>query len=111
MAATPHSPETTLGRFEGPAGTVFQAALETVRELPGWEVLTAHPETGEIVARSRGRIFTPTREHILHLEGGADGTEVRLASRHARTRAAEPDPRVGELLRALLADRLRGAPS
>lgn len=98
-----------LGQYSDSPEELFQAALETIRTLPGWEVLTAHPEAGEIRARSRGRIFTPTREHILHLATGGDGTDLSVESIRERTKDPEDDPHVMDLFRTLLEDNLRSA--
>lgn len=86
---------------------LFEAALETIREMPGWEILTAHPENGEIRARARGRIFTPTREHILHLDSGTDGTDLLLESVRSRTNTPEDDPQTQKMFRTLLEDHLK----
>jgi hypothetical protein len=100
-------PHHTLGHYSDSQEELFEAALETIRTLPGWEVLTAHPEEGEIRARARGRIFTPTREHILHLKSDPDGTGLSVESIRARTQDPEDDPHVMDLFRTLLEDHLQ----
>lgn len=99
-----------LGNYpDSPPEELFEAALETIRELPGWEILTAHPEDGEIRARARGRIFTPTREHVLHLSDAAQGVELSLESIRERTKTPEEDPQAQQLFRTLFEDHLNAA--
>lgn len=98
-----------LGHYTDQPDKLFQAALETIRSLPGWEVLTAHPEDGEIRALARGRIFTPTREHVLHLATAKEGTDVSLESIHERSGTRETDSHATEMFRTLLEDRLEVA--
>ncbi len=101
----PHSGE-LLGHYQRPPDELFQAALETIRSMPGWEVLTAHPEDGEIRALARGRIFTPTREHILYLANAKEGIDVSLETIHERSRTQDTDDHAKEMFRTLLEDRL-----
>lgn len=104
-----HPPPTSgelLGHYDDQPDELFQAALETIRSMPGWEVLTAHPENGEIRALARGRIFTPTREHILHLATVKEGTDVSMESIHGRSRTPETDSHATDMFRTLLEDRL-----
>jgi len=84
---------------------VFQAALDTVRSLPGWEVVTAHPERGEIHARARGRLFSPTLDHVVRMRKGADGTELDMEST-TRDRHHYDDERGRQMFAQLLSDRL-----
>ncbi len=93
--------------YQGAPEEVFRATLETVRSLPGWEILTAHPENGEIRARARGRIFSPTMDHIIRLRATGAGTEIGMESRATRRDSPVDDPRGYELFHELLADRVR----
>ena len=104
----PSSERRSLARqhFDAPEDVVFQAALETVRAIPGWEVITAHPERGQILARTRGRLFSPTIDHVLTLRRGEAGTDVDMESRSARAAAARIDPRSIEVFHDMMRERV-----
>ena len=96
-------------RFDCSEADLFRAALDTVRSLPGWEVLTAHPDQGEIHARQKGRIFSPTVDHLVRIRpGGPDDPRLQLELRTEATRTHEAvhDARSAALFQSLLVDRL-----
>jgi len=106
MADVPDAPRART-RFPAAPEDVFRAAIETVRSMPGWEVITARPESGEIHARSRGRLFTPTMDHHLRLQGASDGTDLELESTTSRNGTNAVDEKSVNMFHALLQDRLK----
>ncbi len=96
----------TREAFAAPTDVVFAAAIDTVRDLPGWEVVTAFPDAGEIHARSKGRLFTPTAEHLVRITVSEQGTRLELESRATRV-LGSPDPHQVRLFASLLSDRVR----
>lgn len=78
----------TPGTFEVPADAVFAATIDAIRALPAWEVVTAHPESGEIHTLRRGRLGG--RHHRVHIVPGEGGTLVNVEALDRRESARAP---------------------
>lgn len=100
--------ETERGRsyvYQAPVDDVFRATLDTVRSIPGWEVIQARPDEHALQARARGRIFSPTLDYEFVLKTTDEGTTVVLRSRATRTQTEHDDARGAEIFHSMMVDR------
>src|SRR5574341_2281021 len=83
---TPEYPDILPRRYEASVEPVFDAALHAVNRLPRWSLVSYRPETGEIHAEARTRLFRFVDDvHISVVsENGATVVRVRSASRVGR---------------------------
>jgi uncharacterized protein (DUF1499 family) len=83
---TPEHPDILPRRYEAEVEQVFDAALHAVNQLPRWALVSYRPETGEIRAEARTRLFRFVDDvHIRVVsEGNAAVVLVRSASRVGR---------------------------
>jgi uncharacterized protein (DUF1499 family) len=83
---TPEYPDILPRRYEATVERVFDAALHAVNRLPRWSLRSYQPESGEIRAEARTRLFRYVDDiHIRVVsEGSATVVLVRSASRVGR---------------------------
>jgi len=83
---TPEYPDILPRRYEAEVEQVFDAALHAVNQLPRWALVSYQPESGEIRAEARTRLFRFVDDvHIRVVsEGNAAVVLVRSASRIGR---------------------------
>lgn len=83
---TPEYPDLIPRVYHAGAERVFDAVLHAVNRLPRWSLIAYHPETGEIRAEARTRVFRFVDDVLIHVarqDGGAV-VSVRSASRVGR---------------------------
>jgi uncharacterized protein (DUF1499 family) len=83
---TPEYPDVTPRVYQADAGRVFDAALHAVNRLPRWSLVSHRPETGEIRAEARTRVFRFVDDVLIRVaeQQGAAVVMVRSASRIGR---------------------------
>lgn len=83
---TPEYPDILPRRYEASMELVFDAVLHAVSRLPRWSLVSYQPETGEIHAEARTRLFRFVDDvHIRVTNQGDEAiVEVRSASRVGR---------------------------
>lgn len=103
-------------RVDAPDGDVFTATIDTIRSLPGWEVLQARADERRIHVRRRGRVFSPTVDHVFHImPDGPSACRMSIESERTRTHVPHDDPHdmvlFQDTLRASLRQRLDAHPN
>lgn len=83
---TPEYPDVAPRRYHATQATVeqvFDAALHAVDRLPRWSLVAYRPETGEIRAEARTRLFRFVDDVLIRVEAqnGEVVVQVRSASR------------------------------
>lgn len=68
-------------RLSRPGAAVFDAALSTAREMPGWEVVLADRRAGRIEAVATTRWFRFRDDVAIRVRGSGPATEVDVRSR------------------------------
>lgn len=80
---TPEYPEMVPRRYEAKPEVVFDAALHAVHRLPRWSLVSHRPESGEMQAEARSRLFRFVDDVTIRVreEEGRTIVSVRSASR------------------------------
>jgi uncharacterized protein (DUF1499 family) len=83
---TPEYPDIVPRRYEATGERVFDAVLHAVDRMPRWSLVSYKPETGEIHAEARTRLFRFVDDIRIHVanEGHMTVVQVRSASRVGR---------------------------
>ncbi len=83
---TPEYPDLQPRRYRADGSRVFDAALHAVNRLPRWTLISYEPESGEIRAEARTRMFGFVDDIRIRVAGqdGATVVSVRSASRIGR---------------------------
>jgi len=83
---TPEYPDLVPRRYTAKPDRVFDAALHAIHRLPRWSLISSRPESGEIQAEARTRLFRFVDDIAIHVrdEGTTTVVSVRSASRVGR---------------------------
>jgi uncharacterized protein (DUF1499 family) len=93
-----------------PAHRAFDAALAVAQSMPGWIVVAAHAEEGDIEASQRSRWFGFTDDIVIRVapDGGGTRIDMRSASRKGTSDYGVNAARIRAYMSALKGD-LKGA--
>jgi len=97
-------PELMPLRLEQPAAEVFERALATAREMPGWEVTRSDPSAQRIEAEATSRIFRFIDDIVIRIQAdpeGATRVDVRSRSRVGQSDLGANAARIRTYLSAL----------
>ncbi len=97
--------------FDASPARVFEAALETARSMPGWEVVARGPREGRIEATVATRWFRFLDDVVVRVRpwGGGSAVDLRSRSRVGRSDVGANAARIREFT-GKLEERLRRGP-
>lgn len=80
---TPEYPDIQPRLYQAKAEQLFDAALHAVNQLPRWTLVSYQPESGEIRAEARTRVFRFVDDVLIRVteKGESSVVGVRSASR------------------------------
>jgi uncharacterized protein (DUF1499 family) len=77
---TPEYPDIIPRRYAAGKDRVFDAALHAVSRLPRWSLISNKPETGEIRAEARSKVFRFVDDVVIRVDGQGETTLVQVKS-------------------------------
>jgi uncharacterized protein (DUF1499 family) len=77
---TPEYPDIVPRRYAAGKDRVFDAALHAVSRLPRWSLISYKPETGEIRAEARSKVFRFVDDVAIRVDGQGEATQVQVKS-------------------------------
>lgn len=77
---TPEYPDIVPRRYAVGKDRAFDAALHAVSRLPRWSLVSYRPDTGEILAEARSKVFRFVDDVVIRVEGQGETTLVQVKS-------------------------------